>query len=183
VVTEGDQQQVVRVAVDIRHIKPVPVIFGGNGHNTMRRLFYWFGLIIPLLAVVTSWVWQRWQQRYGGDTLSGRRRQARGKARHILLQARDSHQNVYALAYRAFTLYLSDQLDQPVAGMTSDQLAQLLNRARVNPELTARLLTLLDQAETRRFAPLTNQEATPQPFLTEALTLLDDLETFFKRRR
>lgn len=180
---EVDRQQVVRVAVDIRHIKPVPAIFEGNSLITMRMIIYGFSFLTSLLAVGAAWSWQRWQQRYGGDTASGRRRQAREKARRILSQADDPHQNVYALAYRAFSGYMADQFDQPVVGMTFDQLVHLLNQARVNPELTARLQTLLAQAETRRFAPPVNQEAPPKTFLAEAHSLLDDLETFFKRRR
>jgi hypothetical protein len=180
---ESERQHVVKVASDIRHIKSVPVIFGDRALHTTRSFFYEFGVIIPLLLVGASWLWQRWQKFYGGDTLLARQRRAREKTHRLLKEANQPSNNPYALTYRALTLYLSDQLGQPVVGMTSDQLSNLLHQARLNPQLARRFQELLAQVELHRFAPPLNPQDTPQSFIAETQTLLDDLEVLFKRRR
>jgi hypothetical protein len=179
---ENERQQVVKVASDIRHIKSVPEVFRDQGSYTMRSFFYGLGLIIPVLLVGASWLWQRWRKLYGGDTPLARRRQAREKARQILREASQPSANPYALAYRSLTLYLSDRLDQPIAGMTSDQLSSLLHQARLNPDLARRFQSQLTQAELHRFAPPLNPQDDPPAFIAETQKLLDDLEFFFRRR-
>lgn len=180
---ELERQPVVKVASDIRHIKPAPVVFEGTISYTMRNFLYGLGLIIPLLLVGASWLWQRWRKLYREDTPLARRRRAREKAHQILKEADEPSKNPYALAHRALTLYLSGRLGKPVAGLTSDQLSQLLHQARLNPDLARRFQSLLTQAETHRFAPPLNPQDTPQSFIAETQKLLDDLEFFFRRRQ
>jgi hypothetical protein len=67
--------------------------------------------------------------------------------------------------------------------MTSDQLSSLLHQARLKPELARRFQELLAQSELHRFAPPLNPQDTSQSFIAETQKLLDDLESFFKRRR
>jgi hypothetical protein len=180
---EDERQQVVKVASDIRHIKSVPAVFRDQGVHTIRSFLYGLGLIIPALLVGASWLWQRWRKLYGGDTPLARRRWARERAGQILKEASRPSVNPYALAYRSLTLYLSDRLSQPVAGLTSDQLSHLLHQARLNPDLARRFQSLLTQAELHRFAPPLDPQNNPQAFIAETQKLLDELEFFFRRRQ
>ncbi|MCB0168502.1 MAG: hypothetical protein KDI79_30010, partial [Anaerolineae bacterium] len=112
---------------------------------------------------------------------SARRRRAGQQARQILATARKNPAAPEASIYRALAGYLTDQLDHPIAGMTSSQLATLLTEAGVTPDFIDRVRILLAQAEAGRFAPVNRSPEATTALLDKADNLLDDLELFFTR--
>lgn len=180
----GNKQEVRRLAGDIRHIKAVPVTLVKNGSvlGIMAPPLTWICIFLPLLALGGVWFWQRWQQHQLADTPRARRRRARRTARNILATTQQANADAYAIVRQALTGYLSDKLNQPVTGLTTERLLALLDEVRLNPQLTRRIGTLLAQVDTGRFAPGSGDQITTRPLIAGARTLIDDLEAFFRKR-
>lgn len=171
------QQELLRRGTDIRHIKPVPDNL--NSAPIAIGPIFWVGIVIPLMAVGGVWLWHWTHLRRLDNRPPGRRRRAGSHARQILATARKNPIKANAYIYQALVGYLTDQLNQPVTGMTSSQLAKQLNEAQVPPALIDRIGTLLTQAETRRFAPVSRSSEITSSLLDEADSLIKDLEQFF----
>ena len=74
------------------------------------------------------------------------------------------------------TAYLSDKLDQPVAGLTHQALDALLEAKGLGPELVERVNTCLTDAELGRFSPEANDPAHAEALLKKIDSLIGDLE-------
>ena len=74
------------------------------------------------------------------------------------------------------TAYLSDKLDQPVAGLTHQALDAMLEAKGLRPELVERVNACLTDAELGRFSPEANDPAHATNLLKEIDILIGDLE-------
>ncbi len=80
-----------------------------------------------------------------------------------------------AASGRALLGYLSDKLNQPTVGLTTQGLIELLKQqARLEPELLGRVKELLDQIDISRFAPIS--EGSAHILVNETRQLIEDLE-------
>ena len=171
------QQKVRRLSSDIRHIKPVPASLEVDRQASSAQLLGWSCVTLPFLAIAGAWFWQRQQTERRSDTPPARRRRARQQAKKAL--ARQPAADTYGLIREVLLDYLSAKLGQPVAGLTSDRLAALLNSTQIDPQLIDRVQILLDRADAGRFAPLAGEETSPRSLLAGARVLIDDLEEAF----
>lgn len=126
-------------------------------------------------------MWQARRQRMLSDYAYMRRQRARRMAHKVLDAGHDMSGDSYALAHRALLGYLSDRLNRPTAGLTTDHLLGILRESGMRPELVERVRVVLDQIETSRFAPVGSAAA--QSVMSEVKKLIDDLEKSFRGRR
>ncbi|MFQ5612138.1 MAG: BatD family protein [Anaerolineae bacterium] len=178
-VVGGDGQTAGIIAGNIRHIKPAPFAFERGGNLLLAHPLYWGGWALPALAVGGLWAWQNRRQRLLGESAYARSRRARRKALQILAGGSQSRAGEDALAQRALVSYLSDKLNQPVAGLTAEQLVDRLQQAELSPALIERVQALLQQIDIGRFAPTTVGQAGPPSPAAEAQDLINDLEAAF----
>jgi len=176
------RQELRHFISDIRHIKPVPTTLDTKSTlSKVRTLGFWSCVIFPVLVVSSTWFWQNWRRRYLADTPDARRRRAKYRAKNVLVGAQQPNANPYTTVRKALIGYLSDKLEQPITGLTSDQLKGLLNEALLSPELAERVHTLLNRVDTGRFAPVTDEQTTSRSLIASARVLIDDLEKFFSQ--
>ncbi len=184
-----NNQPVGRIAADIRHIKPVPTSLNVSlDTSALGRVLYWSGWLLPLLAVGIVYVWQSRQRRLRLDTAYARDQRARRVALKILADARYSTSERPAnAAGHALLGYLSDKLNTPTAGLTTNNLVNLLRQSRLEANLVDRVETLLHQIDIGRFAPAGRfapiAEESAQSILTDTQQLINDLEKSFGKRR
>jgi len=112
------------------------------------------------------------------NTAYARSQRARRAAQKILAEAQRSDADSYAAAHRALLGYLSDKLNRPTTGLTTDHLIALLNTTQLNPALIERTQTTLDQIDVGRFAP--GGDAAVGSFIAETYKLINDLEKSFR---
>ena len=74
------------------------------------------------------------------------------------------------------TDYLADKLDQPVAGLTHQALAELLTEQGLEPKLIERVNICRTDAELGRFSPDADSPAHAKNLLKEIDVLIRDLE-------
>lgn len=180
-ITGPNKQSIELIASDIRHIKPVPPSLVSEETNLVGNPIYWSFWVFPVLVVGGVWVWQSRRHRLLEDVGYARSQRARRVAHRILADAGRSGIDGYAAAHRALLGYLSDKLNRPIAGLTTDNLIDLLKQNRLDPALLRRLEAMLDQMETGRFAPV--GPVATQSLISETRQLINDLEKSFGGRR
>jgi hypothetical protein len=163
---------------DIGPIKPVPSELGTASVPLASTPVFWVGWIAPVLAVGGLWIRQDRRRRIEADTAYGRHFRANQTARRILLEAEQPGADQNAVVQRALNIYLSYKLDQPVAGLTADNLTRVLRSADISSELIRRIENVRTQTDIGRFAPAAALPGSDQPHLVEVSHLLDDLEKF-----
>jgi len=153
----GGKQDVVLLASDIRHIKPVPPTLVTRHPSLLAQPLYWLGWLLPLLTVGGTWLLDRRRRHLAQNVALARAQRARRLAHRRLSEARKlvktNEDAAYAAVARAVTAYLGDKLNLPAAGLTHDAIRQRLAARAVPVDLTERLLTCLERADSGRFAP------------------------------
>jgi hypothetical protein len=172
----GNKETVEQVATDIRHLKPVPSKLSFGDRPVTGSPLYWLAWAVPLLGIVGNFVWQRRQHYWQNNAGLARSSGARKKAKQALARARRETGDPYSAGGQVLTAYLSDKLDQPVAGLTHQALDALLEARGLGPELVERVNAYLTDAELGRFSPEANDPAHASNLLKEIDILIGDLE-------
>ena len=170
------KEGVERLATDIRHIKPVPPVLSPGGSPLTERGGYWVAWVVPLVALGAAVAWQRRQERLEGNTALARSSRARRKAGALLAQAKRDGSDPHIAAGQALTTYMSDRLNEPVAGMTHDALGDLLASRSIGPELIDRVRNAMVVSEGGRFAPSIGPSGHNDDLLAVAEQLIVELE-------
>ena len=173
------QADVKQLAEDIRYLKPVPSVLAkaeSTNPPLTVLLFYWLAWGLPLLFLAGYLFWEKYRQRLESDSGWTRRMQARKNARRTLEAGRKGSDDVYHAVALALTDFLSDKFNQPVAGLTSQALAELLSQKNISTELSQRVQDCLFKTEVGRFAPEAGNPTYAENLLDEAEKLIDELE-------
>ena len=175
----GSKRPLELLATDIRHIKPVP-----SSLETARRPLtslagYWlaWGLFLGLFGATV--LRQRRRRRLEADSALGRSLRAYRTASIALDRARAGEADPYAAIGQVLSAYISDKLNQPVAGLTHGALAGLLESRQVEADLVERVTSSLVAGEGGRFAP-GGQLAGADALLDEARAVISELEKRFE---
>lgn len=181
VVTSNNEDNAFELlAIDIRHIKPVPSNLIVADPPLTTQAGYWGAWGTLMLALVGSIVWQRRQQGLRGDISLMRSRQALKNARKMLKQARNTQSDTYVAAGQTLTAYLNDKFDQPVAGLTHSALADLLASRGVDSPLVERVQDCLSISEGGRYSPR-GAASTSEELLDRTESIITDLEKDLSR--
>jgi hypothetical protein len=172
-----DQTAIAFAAGDIRHIKAVPTSLTNMETSVFGSPLYWSCWLMPALAAGGIWVWQRRRQRLLADSVYVRRQKARRTA-HKILAGLQPGEDSYAVAHRALLGYLSDKLNRPTIGLTTESLLDVLGEFQVDPALIERVHSALTQIEIGRFAPV--EGAAAQSLISDTRKLISDLEKSFE---
>jgi hypothetical protein len=180
--TAGDNRLAIDLATtDIRHIKSAPLSLRIPAEAASVG---WVVLgcvwTLPILLVSSAFVWQRRRQRLHEDVAFARDVRARREALKVLAAAANTGAGADA-AGRALLRYLSDKLNTPIVGLTTDNLIRLLQENKLNPTLVERVKTLLHQIDIGRFAPIAASQN--RAIINDTKQLINDLEKTFGKRR
>jgi hypothetical protein len=172
----GHKETVEQLATDIRHVKPAPSKLSLGDRPVTELPLYWLAWSVPLLGIVGNFVWQRRQRYWHNNAGLARSSQARKKAQRALARARTEKGDIYSAAGQVLTDYLADKLDQPVAGLTHQALATLLEEKGFGAGQIERVGVCLTDAELGRFSPDSSDPAHAANLLKEIDILIGDLE-------
>ncbi len=173
------KQSIIVRGGDIRHIKPAPASLASQDAPLLfGQAVYWTLWLLPVMAVSGVWLWHSRRQHLQANTAYARSLRAKRVASETLAEAH--HGDSYAVAQRALLGYLSDKLNRPTVGLTSENLMALLKESRLEPALLERVKEVLTLVDVGRFAP--GGEAAIESLMAETRRLIDDLEKAFKQR-
>lgn len=171
------------LASDVRHIKPAPASLSTRRARIFAQPAYWAAWIVPLLATVGVWFWDR-RRRLSNDAACTRYQRAERLARRELSRARNlarsDQRAAYASINRAVTGYISDKLDVSRAGLTRDAIRRALVQCNVPVDLIDRTLECIDRADMGRFSPVVVDEDVSELVDTTA-TVIADLEATIRK--
>ena len=140
--------------------------------------WYWLLWLMPLAALSGGFVWQRRQAYRLHNAATIRSTRAGRTARKALARARklgDAAAKSDA-AQLILVGYLSAKLQQPVAGLTWQEIAGQLAACGVETDLIQRTLETWHEVEAIRFAPANAAEASANALLDTVDTLVAALE-------
>ncbi len=169
------------VVVDILDIKPVPAAsLTGSRFFSLANPLYWICWILPLFIVATVWVFQTQRKRLSTDVGYARGLRAKRIADRILQEREQLGLDQYAASRKALLGYLSDRLNRPTTGLTTNNLVKMLKEEKLDPILIKRIRATLIDIETSRYAPIEQDVA--QSLMADTQQLIDDLEKFLGKR-
>lgn len=164
---------------DIHPLKTVPAKLNVAQAPVTSSGFYWLAWAIPVAGLAANFVWKRRQQFWTDHPDRVRSSQARKKARAALAAAQKQQPDLYDTAGQVLITYLSDKLNQPVAGLTRQALATLLLGQGLQPDLIERVNNCLIETELGRFAPEANDPGHAEKLVNTVDHLIGDLEKAF----
>jgi hypothetical protein len=178
---ELSKQEIGYAVKDIRYIKLSTSQLKNQGNDLYKNPLFLFFQLIPLLAFVIVWRYQRHQEKLNSDTGYARMRRAHKLARKRLGQAqqlisKDKCKEFYAEVAKSMTGYVGDKLNLPAHGLTKDRIELELSERRIKKERVDNLLKLLDSCDYARFAPGSSEVAEMKKFLSLVEKAIVDLE-------
>jgi len=173
------KETVEQLAIDIRHLKAVPINLSVDDHPVTESGLYWLAWSVPLVGLIGNFVWQRRQRYWQNNADLARSSKAHKKAKKALAMARREKENVYNTAGQVLIDYLADKLGQPVAGLTHQALATLMVEKEVDSKLIERVQVCLADADLGRFSPDADNPDHAKNLLKEIEVLIRDLEKRF----
>ncbi|GAB4448803.1 MAG: BatD family protein [Anaerolineae bacterium] len=176
----GDADSPELLNSDIVTIKPVPFVLDTPAVlSAAGRVLFWSLWVIPLFVMGGALVWKNKQVRLENDPAYARSVRAQKTAQKILDDAQHPGADACGAAGRALLGFLSDKLNTPTAGLTTDGLVALLRQHRLDDALVTRVRDVLLQVDVGRYAPIAEGDA--QTLLEETRQLITALEKEFAR--
>ena len=167
------KEDVRLLAQEIRFIKLGPGHFRGIDYAVHRSSLFWGIALLPILGVLSGLLYRRHIDRLQGDVAYARSRQAGRVAKRRLAAARGilpsaEQRAFYAECGKALQGFAADKLNIPVAGIVSDQLAQLFRERGVDESILAEYLECMKACDLQRFSPVKSTKAEMTKFLQRA---------------
>jgi hypothetical protein len=174
--SEEGQAAADQESTAIRHLKPVPSRLGVEEGSVTQSSIYWAAWAFPLVGAAGYFVWQRRQRFWENNRELARSSLARKNARKAMARALRDQRDAYSTARLVLNAYLADKLNQPVAGLTHQALAERLAERGVGPDLIDRVEVILVGSELGRFAPGADDPDHANGLLKELNSLINALE-------
>jgi hypothetical protein len=136
----------------LRPIKSSAELNSSAASALTQQTGYWLLWVVPLLLLAGHFGWKRYQQQRLDTADLRRSKGAAGKANKALKEAQTAGLSQEA-AGPILTAYMEAKLNQPVAGLSHTQLANLLAAKNVDNDLSRRVQNCLMLSEMGRYAP------------------------------
>lgn len=196
-VTEGDgtesftttaKENIKMLGQDIRFIKTNSVTLTRNNGILLHRTGFWIAVVLPLLIGGTAVSWKIRNDRLSGDIKQLKFRQAEKVARTRLKSAKrlmelNDDQNFYTEISQALFGYLEDKLQIPKAEFTLDRAIYDLEKKKLDPGLSAKLISSIEKCEYVRFAPEGNKQTEMNHMYSELTEVIIGIEKVLSQQK
>ncbi len=155
-------------------IKPAPAVLTSSARPLTQQTGFLLLFLVPVGLVMgdLSLAYRKHYMEIHAADL--RRSQAYKRARRQLQRIPRRSKNVQLEVARIMLAYLTDQIQQPLAGLPHNTLAQVLQANAISPELSQRVVETLFIGEASEYTP--RQPASHEQVVRSAMLLLEDLE-------
>lgn len=173
---------------DIQYIKPETVDLSDQGLPLYRTGWYWLLNLVPVIAIGVAFAYRTHSDRLLNDVGYARRRRAYTEAKRELaatekaLAAADLVQ-AFAHISNALYRYIGNKYNQPTAGLTTQQLADLLAAQTIDEETIVKIRQCLEACDMARFAPTLLTEASAREVFTVARNAIETLEQHLVKKQ
>lgn len=161
--------------LDVQPVTGLTTWHKPNDRRLYRRTGVWLMLILPFLATALAYGYKRHLRRLQTDSAYSRNLRAKDHALKELNKASEVPvKEGYHHIEKALFQYITDKLDLPPAGLSSEDLLKGL-KDRAGEDLLNELRKILKKCETIAYAPETSQEDL-QRDISRCQTLITSLE-------
>jgi hypothetical protein len=179
-------QQNVRVEQDIRFLKTEGPQYQYQNNFFAGSTGYWLWYLIPLIALIVFYLFNRKMARENADVARMRTRKANKMAIRRLKVAEKflkehNKEKFYDEVLRALWGYFSDKLSMPVANLTKDNIEKELSDYGMDNELTGKFMQILNTCEFARYAPA-ESDAAMDKLYNETVDAIGKMESKLKRK-
>lgn len=179
--TSAEQRDIEAKNTDILHIKTGDKAQSHDHTPIIRFWWYWsiFGLLL-VLSGIALWAYRRRIQ-LDADVAGRRTSRANKVARKRLKAAATfmkAHQSekFYEELLRAMWGYLSDKLNIPASQLTRQNIVDTLTQRGVAPEVSQRVIGILDDCEMARYTPDSGLDSSVEAIYNAATEVINDME-------
>jgi len=165
----GRKSEIELLARDIQHIAPVPGTISPWSGPLPNRVGFYAAIAVPALAWVVSTGLARRREKLLADPRRHRQARALSDAQREL----KSEGAAAEVIVRALHGWAADRFDRAAAGLTHDEVVDLVTGHGAGDALARRLRTVLERCDAARFAPLGSDA---DDLKDETRVLLDQLE-------
>jgi len=136
---------------DVRYVHTDPPRFGRVGDT--GRSWAWLVHLVPILALGVALIWRRHTDRLSTDHAYSRARQASGRAKKRIREAKTADHRYHAELWTAVGGFVADRLDAPSSLPTAVEAERLLVVAGCDSALAGKVRSFGDRCDFARFAP------------------------------
>ena len=179
--TGGDQRDIEAKNTDILHIK-LGASDLTHDHTPLIRFWWYWAIFGSLLALtIAGLLIYRRRMKLDADVAGKRTMRANKVARKRLktaesfMKAHDSTR-FYEELLKALWGYLSDKLNIPASQLTRQNIVDTLTRRGVSPEVSDKVINLLDNCEMARYTPDSSLDSSVEAIYNEATETINDME-------
>ncbi len=173
---------------DIRFIKTSDFDLRSKSANQLIPIWFWFGLIIPAIALGAVVMIQRRQQKLSSNTQLLKYKKAEKVARNRLKQAKnlmsaDKSLQFYSEISRAMNGYLEDKLNIQKSDFTLDKAVNLLSQKEIDGSLKEQVKSIYEKCEFARFAPSAQTPSAEQSLYDDTINTIVGLENSLNTKK
>ncbi|HPH57688.1 MAG TPA: BatD family protein [Bacteroidales bacterium] len=178
--TVVSREQLRLLGQDIRYIKVDNIRLRPRTNLIYGKTAFWLAYILPFLFFLLMLYIYRKQAKANADLAAVRTRKAnkvavkRLKKASFYLKNQDKEQFLDEVL-RALWGYTSDKLNIPVSQLNKDNIEAQLNRRKVDTEVCAEFLQILQACEFERYAPVTEPQHMGDLY-TRTLEIINQME-------
>jgi len=125
----------------------------------LRKGWIWMLLVLPVFSLGIAFVVKTYNDRMDNDSAFARAQKAKDNAFEELAYAVQTSEikNGYHFIEKSLFQFVSDKLDLPKAGLSTDKITQVIE-IKTDKDTAKELKRILDKCETISYAPNTSQE-------------------------
>ena len=184
VISTPSQKDVMSLGTDIRYINTKDSQLAAKGDFFVGSALFWVLLLLIVLLFWGLWAAFRKIAARRADVAGTKNRKATKMAmKRLRLAGTFLRQDLYTAFYeelhKALLGYMSDKLNVPLAELTKERIAEILEDGGVSSELISSFVGLLDACEFARYSPSSGNKAMSDHYET-ALDVISSIDSNMK---
>lgn len=178
------KEEIQLLGKDIRFIKEdLPRLYP-LGYLPFHSRWFILSLILPVLLLAAAFMYRQHLDKMSTNIQYARSRKAEKMAKKRLAKAKNywkqsKSAQFYGEIANGLIGYVADKTNRPAAGLLRQEIAELLEKQKVEKNLYDEYMKCLDEADYRRFAPAQSSETDLKEFYRRAERILIQLEKYF----
>jgi hypothetical protein len=163
VISTVAKEDVKMLGSDIRYIKTGNIHLTKKGEYFFGSSIFIAGFAIPPLLLLAFLLLRREYIRRNSDLVLVKKRRASRLARKQLVMAEKSmkkndKETFFENILSALYSYAANKMNIPLAELSKEKMVELLKEKNIPNEIISELVSILDQCEFARYAPVTQSE-------------------------
>ncbi|MFI3296020.1 MAG: BatD family protein [bacterium] len=184
----ASQERVELIGTDIRYIKPECGKLINDAVLITGTLLFWLAFILPFLLALALLYFFRKQAKENANEALVRNKKANKMVQRRLKVASVEYKagrkdTFYDEILKALWGYLCDKLSMPLSELNKENVSQKLADRNVDENIIGQFISLLDNCEFERYAPLSDTKSAMDKIYNDTVNMISTLESAIKKQK